>query len=312
MRRSKRLKASSQSTLLRRSSAFSVSRTSTSDSLKTIPKKSSLSSSPALLFLSISTRIDKLLSKQIPPTTPVAISFPKKHPDPQTQTKRLHPVAFHSRKFTPAEINYDTCDKELLAIVDCFKRWRRYVEGAQYQVIVITDHNNLKLFASTKVLNRRQARRAQELAGYDFKIYFRPGKKNAKSDYLSRRPEHCREKGGDGQPEPILKPSMLSPTNELILMPPTLSPTDQCNPLPEASPAGERLRFIASSARLLSIPLVKWTKEFLEEVRSAGQNNSHYRDGLKATGRKTTDTLTDEDGILYHNMRLWVPGGLTH
>ena len=40
----------------------------------------------------------------------------QKHHDPQTQTERLHPMAFHSRKFTPAEINYDTCDKELLAI----------------------------------------------------------------------------------------------------------------------------------------------------------------------------------------------------
>ena len=43
----------------------------------------------------------------------------------QQHEGRLHLVAFHSRKFTPAEINYDTCDKELLAIVDCFKKWRR-------------------------------------------------------------------------------------------------------------------------------------------------------------------------------------------
>ena len=109
---------------------------------------------------------------------------------------------------------------------------------------------------------------------------------------------------------------MLSPTDEPILKPVIQSPTDEpiqkCNPLPEISLAGEELRFIASSARLLSIPPVKWTKEFLEEVKSAGQNDSHYRDGLKATGRKTTDTLTEEDGILYHNRRLWVPGGLTH
>jgi len=37
---------------------------------------------------------------------------------------RLHPVAFHSRKFSPAEINYEIHDKELLAIVDSFKHWR--------------------------------------------------------------------------------------------------------------------------------------------------------------------------------------------
>jgi len=38
--------------------------------------------------------------------------------------KRLHPVAFHSRKFQPAEINYEIHDKELLAVVDAFKHWR--------------------------------------------------------------------------------------------------------------------------------------------------------------------------------------------
>jgi hypothetical protein len=37
--------------------------------------------------------------------------------------KKLHPNAFHSRKFSPAEINYEIHDKELLAIVDCFKVW---------------------------------------------------------------------------------------------------------------------------------------------------------------------------------------------
>jgi len=36
---------------------------------------------------------------------------------------RLHPVAFHSRKFQPAEINYEIHDKELLAVVDAFKHW---------------------------------------------------------------------------------------------------------------------------------------------------------------------------------------------
>jgi hypothetical protein len=35
---------------------------------------------------------------------------------------RFHPVAFHSRKLIPAEINYDIHDKELLAIVDYMTR----------------------------------------------------------------------------------------------------------------------------------------------------------------------------------------------
>ena len=120
--------------------------------------------------------------------------------------ERLHPIAFHSRIFTEAEINYETADKELLAIVDCLKRWRRYLEGAKHQVQVISDHQNLELFQTTMVLNRRQARWARELAGYDFKIIFRPGRQNGKADYLSLRPEYRLEKGGDKNPEPILKP----------------------------------------------------------------------------------------------------------
>ena len=67
---------------------------------------------------------------------------------------RLHPIAFHSHKFTEVEINYDTVDKKLLAIVDCFKRWRQYLEGAKHQIQVISDHQNLELFQTTKVLNR--------------------------------------------------------------------------------------------------------------------------------------------------------------
>jgi hypothetical protein len=35
--------------------------------------------------------------------------------------KKLHPNAFNSRKFSPAEINYEIHDKELLTIVNSFK-----------------------------------------------------------------------------------------------------------------------------------------------------------------------------------------------
>jgi hypothetical protein len=89
--------------------------------------------------------------------------------------KLLHPVAFHSRKFTATEINYEIDDKELLVIIDAFKHCRRYCEGAIHHIQVFSDHQNLEYFTTTKVLNRWQARWAQEFAGIDFKIFFRPG-----------------------------------------------------------------------------------------------------------------------------------------
>ena len=34
----------------------------------------------------------------------------------------LHPVAFFSKNLNPAECNYEIYDKELLAIIQCFKQ----------------------------------------------------------------------------------------------------------------------------------------------------------------------------------------------
>jgi len=117
------------------------------------------------------------------------------------EENRLHPVVFHSRKFQPAEINYEIHDKELLAVVDAFKHWRRYCEGATHQVQDYSGHQNLEYFTTMKVLNRRQARWAQELAGIDFRIYYRPGTQNGKPDALSRHSEYRPEKGGvENQP----------------------------------------------------------------------------------------------------------------
>jgi transposase InsO family protein len=101
------------------------------------------------------------------------------------------PVAFLSKKMTPAELNYTTGDQEMLAIVQAFKEWRHYLEAPMETVRVLTDHEALKSFMGTKTLNRRQARWAETLAAFDFVIEYRAGKTNP-ADPLSRRPDHMR------------------------------------------------------------------------------------------------------------------------
>jgi RNase H-like domain found in reverse transcriptase len=64
----------------------------------------------------------------------------------------LHPVAFHSRTFTGAKLNYNVHDKELLAIFEAFQRWQHYLEGSGSPIDVVTDHKNLEYFATTKLL----------------------------------------------------------------------------------------------------------------------------------------------------------------
>jgi len=111
----------------------------------------------------------------------------------QTVGKQRLPIAFYSRKMAPAEQNYDIHDKELLAIVSALKHWRIYAEGAK-NLTVYTDHKNLLTFTTTKELNRRQVRWAQELGEYKFKILYTPGKDNVRADALSRRSDYMETK----------------------------------------------------------------------------------------------------------------------
>ena len=48
----------------------------------------------------------------------------------QKDTNRWHPIAFFSRQFKGAEVYYSTPNKELIAIVECFKYWCYYLEGS--------------------------------------------------------------------------------------------------------------------------------------------------------------------------------------
>jgi len=85
------------------------------------------------------------------------------------------------------ESNYDIHDKELLAIVEPFYEWKRYMRGNPKPIRVLTDHKNSVTFMTTKELNERQARWKRELSQYDFKIEYRPGKEGRKPDALTRR-----------------------------------------------------------------------------------------------------------------------------
>ena len=99
----------------------------------------------------------------------------------------IRPVAFLSKKMSSPECNYEIYDKELLAIVRAFEDWRPELAGTESPINVITDHKNLEYFMTTKDLNRRQARWAEFLSEFNFKITYRPGRQGTKPDSLTRR-----------------------------------------------------------------------------------------------------------------------------
>ena len=105
----------------------------------------------------------------------------------QDQGSGDQPIAFESRKLTPAELNYPIHEKELLAIVHALQVWQVYLEGKPFTVI--TDHASLEYLQTQHKLSRRQARWLELLQSYDFTIRYRPGRSNVVADALSWLPE---------------------------------------------------------------------------------------------------------------------------
>ena len=114
----------------------------------------------------------------------------------QEPNGELHPITFLSWTFTPAELNYDVHDKELLAIYEAFKSWHHYLEGSTFPIDMITDHKNLEYFSTTKLLSRQQAHWSEYLFAFNLVIRFRPGRLRTKPDALTRRPDLYLKGGG--------------------------------------------------------------------------------------------------------------------
>lgn len=98
----------------------------------------------------------------------------------------LRPVAFFSKKNSPAESNYPIHDKELLAIIRCLEQWDPELRSTP-SFDIITDHKNLEYFRKKRQLSERQVRWAEILARYNFTLKYRPGKEAPVPDALSRR-----------------------------------------------------------------------------------------------------------------------------
>lgn len=98
------------------------------------------------------------------------------------------PIAFYSKKLSPAESNYPVHEKELLAVILALKEWRCFLDGQHFTVI--TDHKSLTYLQSQPHLSNRQARWMQFLSLFNFTIQYKPGKSNSVADALSRRHDH--------------------------------------------------------------------------------------------------------------------------
>ena len=105
-------------------------------------------------------------------------------------------VAYASRRLRPSERNmenYSSMKLELLALKWAVtEKFRSYLIGSEFEVY--TDNNPLKYLQSAK-LGAVEQRWVSQLASFNFKINYRPGKQNANADALSRKVDDTQHTG---------------------------------------------------------------------------------------------------------------------
>ena len=108
----------------------------------------------------------------------------------QDQGRGYQPIAFVSKSFNAAQMNYSATERELQALVSCTcEEWRHYLFGMEY--LLQGDHRPLAwLMDPRRELSRRQARWITQLMENNVPtMTWVPGKQLVVPDALSRRPD---------------------------------------------------------------------------------------------------------------------------
>nr|GEZ42006.1 DNA-directed DNA polymerase [Tanacetum cinerariifolium] len=102
----------------------------------------------------------------------------------QRHEKQFKPIHYASKTMNDAETNYTTTEKEMLAVVYAFKKFRSYL--IMNKSIVHTDHSALKYLFAKKDAKARLLRWVLLLQEFDFYVLDTNGAKNLAADHLYR------------------------------------------------------------------------------------------------------------------------------
>ncbi|GJV07083.1 reverse transcriptase domain-containing protein [Tanacetum coccineum] len=101
-----------------------------------------------------------------------------------TNRWKFKPIYYASKTLNNAQEHYTTTEKELLAVVFSFDKFRRYLILSK--IVVYIDHSTLKYLFSKQDAKPRLIRRILLLQGVNIEIKDKKGAENLGADHLSR------------------------------------------------------------------------------------------------------------------------------
>ncbi|KAL0742243.1 hypothetical protein Bca4012_083756 [Brassica carinata] len=102
----------------------------------------------------------------------------------QKKDGKTHVIYYASQTLNDGQMRYATTEKEMLAIVFAFEKFRSYLVGSK--AIVYTDHAALRHLLAKKDAKPRLLRWILLLQEFDLEIRDKPGIENEVADHLSR------------------------------------------------------------------------------------------------------------------------------
>ncbi|GJT64125.1 reverse transcriptase domain-containing protein [Tanacetum coccineum] len=102
----------------------------------------------------------------------------------QRKNKHFQPIHYASKTMNEAQTHYTTTEKELLAVVYAFEKFRSYL--VMSKSIVYTDHSAIKYLFAKKDAKARLMRWILLLQEFDIDVRDKKGAENLAADHLSR------------------------------------------------------------------------------------------------------------------------------
>ena len=230
-------------------------------------------------------------------------------------------IAAHGRKCSKHEANYPSTKGELGSVMACLRKWDHILKYRKFHLF--TDSKALKYLQTLKQPSGIWFRWLQELQGYDFQVFHKPGKDNTNADNLSRcdhLPEPTEEEAREAAEEYVEKLCSMCEEEYQKVLYQIIQELDEEDRIQEINEVEDQsIRNMHEFGRDVSPryviraqkedPVVAEVRSWVQEKRKPDKDELKGKEEELKHYAQVVDALELKDDILYYPFKLNHMGG---